>query len=136
MQARQGAEERVGGRTSSPRRQDSSSQRQRGRASRGRRWRRGRCRDSGTAACAAGVGAGAQGWRCVRCSGRGRHLCTGWWPPQAGPAAGAGPPWRRWRDEQNFGRQQGVRGLILWGTRLHRRVQLRPGGDEALHRRA
>ena len=38
--------------------------------------------------------------------------------------------------EQYFGRQQGVRGLILGGTRLHRRVQLRPGGDEALHRRA
>ena len=38
--------------------------------------------------------------------------------------------------EQNFGRQQGVRGLILGATRLHRQVQLRPGGDEALHRRA
>jgi len=38
--------------------------------------------------------------------------------------------------EQDFGRQQGVHGLILGATTLHRRVQLRHGGDEALHRRA
>ena len=142
MQARQGAEERVGGRTSSRRRQDSSSQRRRGSSSRGRRWRRGRRRDSGTAARAARVGAGAQEWRCVRCSGQGRHLCTGRWPAQAGPAARAGPPRRRGRanmiffdkGEHDFGRQQGVRGLILGATRLHRRVQLRPSSDPAVTR--
>ena len=43
--------------------------------------------------------------------------------------------------EQDFGRQQGraCTGLFFFGgggTRLHRQVQLRPGGDEALHRRA
>ena len=36
--------------------------------------------------------------------------------------------------EQNFGRQQGVRGLILGATRLHRRVQLRPSSDPAVTR--
>ena len=130
--ARQGAEERVGGRTSSRQRQDSSSQRRRGSSSRVRRWRRGRRRDSGTTACAARVGAGAQEWWCVRCSGRGRHLCTGRWPAQAGPVAGAGPPRRRgranmiffYKGEQDFGRQQGVRSLILGSTKLHRRVTL------------
>ena len=31
--------------------------------------------------------------------------------------------------------QQGVRGLILGSTKLHRWVQLRPGGNEPHHRR-